>query len=435
MENSSNFFTNRQCKYYPCHKNIEDINCLFCFCPLYFQSVCPGNPEFVTKGDRVIKSCMYCTFPHKVENYDRLMKILSAKKNDEVYEDQFHGGEISENIEYDFSVNTNPLGMPKKILRMLNKSLKCFSSYPQRNCEDLNKLFSIKFSVPGENLMFGNGASELISLAVYAVKPKKALLLSPCFSGYERSLKSVGAKIDYFNLSCENDFSVDEGFISYLESWNGDILFLCNPNNPTGKLIPHNVLCRIMNLCERKNIFCLLDECFISFTNNDFFDNEYSLKKKFMDYSGLIIIDAFTKNFSLAGLRCGFAITSNLRLLQKMKTLQPEWSVSVPSQIAAECALNECNDFISRTNKLIADEKIYLQKNFKELEIKYFPGDANFILIKCDSDLYKGFLEKKILIRPCSNFHNLDETYFRIAVRTHSENKVLVRVLRKLLEK
>lgn len=397
--------------------------------------MCPGTPNYVDKGDRTIKSCMNCTFPHKAENYDRLMKMLSAKKSDEVYEEQFHGGENSEYIEHDFSVNINPLGMPRKILRRLKKNLRLFSNYPQRNFEYLNKIFSQKFSVPSENIMFGNGASEIISLIVAAVKPKKALLLSPCFSGYERSLKTEGTKIDYFNLSCEKDFLVEEDFILYLEEWNGDILFLCNPNNPTGKLLQQDILFRIMSICKQKNIFCVLDECFISLTNNYFLNNEQSLKKNCRDYFNLIIVDAFTKNFSLAGLRCGFAVTSNSKLLQRMKNLQPEWSVSVPSLISAECALSECDDFMNKTNKLIADEKDYLQKKFDELGIKYFASDANFFLIKCETDLYHGLLEKKILIRPCSNFHNLDENYFRIAVKTHCENKILVKALRKLLEK
>ena len=222
MQNSSNFFENRGCQFFPCHALEGDFNCLFCYCPFYQKNPCPGNPTFIKKDDgRILKRCTDCTFPHKPENYERIMRLLRTKKSEIDFTEEFHhGGEISSKSAkiLDFSVNTNPLGLPENVKIAIKNSIDDYEKYPDQNCTELRKkLISTRPNLAESEIIFGNGASELISLCVQAISPKKTLLLSPTFSGYERALKICDSEIFYHNLKKENNFILDEEFFSSLE--------------------------------------------------------------------------------------------------------------------------------------------------------------------------------------------------------------------------
>ena len=233
MENSSRFFKNTECSYFPCHKNAdrENSNCLFCYCPLYSKIPCPGNPTYIKKEDgRIIKRCTDCTFPHKSENYDKIMSLLKKpSESDEIFTEYHHGDEFyedrhasddrhcerSEAIPLTFSVNTNPLGIPEGVKNAILSSVEQLSFYPDQNCTELRKKIADRFpatlgmtnaphhlcerslAISFENIICGNGASELISLFTQAISPKNALIVAPTFSGYEKALKICYSKIHY----------------------------------------------------------------------------------------------------------------------------------------------------------------------------------------------------------------------------------------------
>ena len=142
----------------------------------------------------------------------------------------------------------------------------------------------------------------------------------------------------------------------------------------------------------------------------------------------LIVVNAFTKLYAMAGLRLGWCICGNKGLLARMKQLQTEWSVSVAAQIAGVSALED-KDYIVQTRELVALERNRMINYFETKGIKVFPSDANFLLIKSEINLYEKLLKKQILIRNCNNFIGLSDGFYRIAVRSQEENNVLINIL------
>ena len=446
MENSSRFFKNSECSFFPCHQNFEggteNFNCFFCFCPLYGKTPCPGNPTYIKKDDgRIIKRCTDCTFPHKPENYDKIMSLLktSAQKND-VFSEYHHGGEVNQKLRpeiLDMSVNTNPLGLPESVKKTLQSSLELLERYPDQNCTLLKEKLADAKAIPPENLIFGNGASELISLFVQAVSPKSALIVSPTFSGYERALKICYSKIHHHLLSEESDFTLDDTIFNSIDKTSPDMLFLCSPNNPTGKMVDFDLLKKLVSVCEEKGIFLFVDECFIEFTGLE----KDSCVSLIEENQHLIVLNAFTKIYAMAGIRLGYACTSNQGLLAKVNFLRPEWNVSSLAQIAGLSALEE-GEYLQKTRALIKQEREYLSKELKALGFKVYPGEANFILFDSKGSLCQEnpasprqsigefLLNKGILLRNCANFTGLSENFWRVAVRNHDENEKLISLLK-----
>ena len=446
MQNSSKFFVNRDCSFFPCHKGLEEgnFNCLFCYCPLYERIPCPGKPDFIKKDDgRIIKRCTDCTFPHRPENYDKIMSLLRTKKAEPVFSEEYHHGGEQINCTagdgiIDFSVNTNPLGLPESAKSAIKESLAVCEKYPDQNCSELRKKTAEKLrktfnlsQLKEDRIVFGNGASELIQLAVQAVRPKKALIPAPSFSGYERALKSYGSEILYHNLSAGKEFCLDEGFLEKIENSSPDMVFLCNPNNPTGKMIEPLLMQKTVNLCESKGIFLLIDECFIEFTSR----SEESALRLINNCPHIIVLNAFTKIYAMAGLRLGYLVSSNLPLIQKINFLKPEWNVSGISQKAGEAVLDE-KDYIEKTGELVKNEREFLTGELKALGFEVFGSDANFILIKNivkpSEKLDSLLLKRSFSVRNCANFRNLDETYYRLAVKTHTENEKLLSAIKEI---
>lgn len=434
-DNPSSFFENRECQYYPCH-DIKECNCLFCYCPLYSRNPCPGTPTYIKKDDgRIIKRCTDCIYPHKRDNYSRIMRLLRVSPPSVSLQDFHHGGEESTCNMLDFSVNTNPLGMPEYVKRVLKNDVDSFARYPDRNCTELISLMADKWygsNVSTEMIIAGNGASELIDLAVRAIAPKSALLCAPSFSGYEKALVNCNAQIEYYNLTEQKGFALDDDYFIQLAK-KPDLVFLCNPNNPTGVCIDINILDSIAKYCESNGIFMIVDECFLSFVNEA---DKKTFVYKLKDYPHVLVINAFTKIYAMAGIRLGCALSANSMLINKMKHLQPEWSVSA---IAQECGIacieNHIEDAEYRrlTKDTVNEERDFLTEQLEQLDCKVVNGEANFLLVKTPVPIHEKLLKENILVRNCDNFYGLDDFYIRIAVKKHEDNLRLIQALRNVL--
>ncbi len=448
MENSSRFFENRSCRYFPCHEGLADFNCLFCYCPLYALRPCPGTPTYKEKAGRLVKLCTGCTFPHRPENYERVIALLRERKESPRYGSYHHGGELSEaeGVSLDFSVNVNPLGVPAGVQTALAALLSqskpdsaraALARYPDASCGKLRAALAEKRAVDAvdkERILCGNGASELIALLVAAVNPKSALLLAPSFSGYERALCSRGVAVSYHFLRREESFALRLSPEALLAG-KPDMLFLCNPQNPVGNVIEPSLLEGIADACEERHIFLVVDECFLGFVTGG---EARSLLRLVPDHPHLIVIDAFTKLYAIPSLRLGYAVTSNAMLLQKMRALQPEWSVSLPAQIAGLAALAE-DDYVVQSRHLVAGERAYLSRELSSLGFTVYEGEANFVFFSSinmdDLDLYQQLLEMGLLIRSCADFRGLSGCDYRIAVRKHEDNEVLIKAIKEIRKK
>jgi threonine-phosphate decarboxylase len=224
-------------------------------------------------------------------------------------------------------------------------------------------------------------------------------------------------------------FQVDETILNQITQ-KTELVFLCNPNNPTGQLIEPELLSAIAKRCEQTGTYLILDECF-----NDFLDEpkRYSLKDRLADMQHLVILKAFTKMYAMAGLRLGYALCANKELLAKIETVRQPWSVSVPAQAAGVAAAKE-TEYAHQSQRQLSQAKNVLIKGLEECGISVIGGAANYLFFKAQPDLGERLLKKNILIRDCSNYKGLKEGYFRVAVRTPKDNEVLVQAVRSIVK-
>ncbi len=341
-----------------------------------------------------------------------------------------HGGDIySNDIELDFSVNINPLGIPSGVKRAIEKSMEMADRYPDIKCSRLKRGIAEHLKTDITSIAVGNGASELLMAVMHALRPKRVLLAAPSFTGYEHAANAVNAECIYYEMSEEAGFSVTEDILDMLTE-DIDMLILTNPNNPTGRIIAPELLKEIIRRAEANKIITILDECFIELGGCE----ENSLLYLAAQYKGLIVLRAFTKSFAIPAIRLGYAVSNktNVSLIDKQL---PEWNVSIQAQLAGIAAL-ENTDYLKRAAELIKKEREYLEENLKHLGFKIIKSDTCFMLIRHQSktDIYKKLLENKILVRSCGDYIGLDDSWLRISVKQHDENKRLIETLDKILD-
>lgn len=336
---------------------------------------------------------------------------------------RIHGGDIYRNsVKIDFSVNVNPLGIPEAVKTALYDAVESCSNYPDISAEKLKTVVSGMLQVPEKYILFGNGASELFMAIVHGIRPKKTVIPVPSFYGYEHAVEAVHSEVVYYKTAEEQEFCLDEKFLGVLTD-EVDLVFLANPNNPTGNLMEREYLMKLLHHCRDKGIFVVLDECFIEFCNL-----KSSMLKELAQFENLLLVRAFTKIFSIPGVRLGYLVCSNAMLLENIQRQIPEWNISGFAQ-AAGCACGKQFAFITETVDYIRKERQFLKEGLRKLGIRVFSGNANFLLVQSELPLYQGLLEKGILIRDCGNFRGLGKGFYRIAVKSREENEVLLKMM------
>ncbi len=344
-----------------------------------------------------------------------------------------HGGDIysyviDDKVEIlDFSANINPFGICEGVRKALYESIDMVHNYPDPYHRKLKKAIGEYENVPKEYIVCGNGAADIIFRLVYATKPKKCLLLAPTFSEYEEALRSIGCEIVYYKLKEENEFEIRQDILERIDDAL-DIVWICNPNNPTGKLAPNKTLQLILDECEKKDILLVIDECF-----NDFLEEPelHSLKSKLHNYN-IVILKAFTKMYAVPGIRLGYAIAGE-EIVKQIEQTGQAWSVSSIAQHVGCAAVKEIG-YTDRTRNMIKKERIYLERELNKMGLKVYKSEVNYILFKSDYRINLSIELKKynILIRSCGNYNELDDTYYRIAVKMHDENKRLIETLKQI---
>lgn len=340
-----------------------------------------------------------------------------------------HGGDhYGEEICLDFSANTNPYGTPRSIQEAVSSGLEQLHRYPDPFCRDLVQAIAAFESVPEGCILCGNGAAELIYSYCEAQAPKKAAELAPAFSEYSLALGRAGCQICRYPLSQEKDFILDRGIFAFLEKTEPQILFLCNPNNPTGQLIPPALLEELLSYCGEKNIGLFVDECFLDLSSQG-----KSLTPLLSAHPHLFLLKAFTKSYGMAGVRLGYGMTADPSLLQRMASTVQPWNVSSLAQRAGVAALQE-QDFLRRTRETVAEERVWLKERLEALGLWVCPSVTNYLLFSGPKALHQALKAHHIAIRNCDNYPNLSPGWYRIAVRLHEENERLISALHTILE-
>lgn len=335
--------------------------------------------------------------------------------------DLMHGGDIYRNeIKYDFSVNINPLGCPQKLKEAMVRAVEKVERYPDIRYEKLKNAIAVKYGVDKENVLVGNGASEIFMAALGAFCPKKVLLAVPSFSGYEYAALAVGAEVKRHFLRREDDFRLKDDFIESITD-DVDCIMLASPNNPTGDIADIDIIKRIAETGK----LLILDECFLSLTDR----NKDSFIYKIAE--NVCVVRSFTKSFAIPGVRLGYAVAGDAMMAQKISGCLSEWNVSIIAEEAGLAALEEEN-FLKESRDVIAAERKYLSDELVRLGFDVIPSSADYILFGADGrkDLKTKLIEKKILIRDCSDYYGLENGWYRIAVRKHEDNVELIKELK-----
>lgn len=342
-----------------------------------------------------------------------------------------HGGDIYRNqVRLDFSVNVNPLGMPDGVEEALHEAINNVQEYPDMEALALKESLAEKLAVPEDNLLFGNGASELLMAVVHALRPTKIMIPSPSFYGYQHAARAAGSQVIPYMLREENGFLLTEELFTVLEQERPELLILANPNNPTGVLTSKGYLKQLLGKCRKTNTWLLLDECFIGFC-----EGQDSMLSEIGKEDRLLLLRAFTKSYAIPGVRLGYLIGSAGELLTKIREQLPEWNLSVFAQKAGRACLSSENAaYLTETIRYVKKERQFLIDELQKIGLRVFPGKANFLLLYCEENLYEKLLQRGILIRDCSNFEGLSLGYYRIAVKRHEENLQLLEAIKECLK-
>ena len=359
------------------------------------------------------------------------------------HKDHFHGSDL-EKIEkiygikkediISFSANVNPLGISPKLKEELKEHIDCITTYPDRDYIKLRECIATYCNTETENIIVGNGSTELISLFVQIRSPKKTLVLGPTYSEYEREISLAGGKTIYYPLREENDFVLDSShFIGKLTE-DIDMLIICNPNNPTGTAINTHDMRRILDACKECNIFVMVDETYVEFAQDI---NEISSVGLTRTYDNIGILRGTSKFFAAPGLRLGYAICSNNDLVAEINKRKDPWTINSIAVVAGTLMFND-EQYIKETRNLISTERDRLYKKFLESpRFKPYIPQGNFMLLKiCEDGITSGQLfdkciKKGLMIRDCSTFPYLGENFIRICFMNPSDNDKLAETLLK----
>ena len=276
-------------------------------------------------------------------------------------------------------------------------------------------------------MICGNGAAEVIFSLCRAVNPRRALVPAPTFAEYQQALYSVDCQVEFFPLNGKKGFVLEEDFLQALTK-EIDIIFLCNPNNPTGLLVEKPLLEKILKRCQELDILMAVDECFLDFVPTP---EKYTLKEYLETYDNLFLLKAFTKRYAMAGVRLGYGLCGNKGLLEKIEGVCQPWNVSSMAQAAGLAALQE-REYVENGRQVTFQELAYLKEELAALGYLVYPSQANYVFFTGPADLYEKLEQKKILIRDCSNYTGLSKGYYRVAVKKHEENQQLVRALKEI---
>lgn len=328
----------------------------------------------------------------------------------------------------DFSANVSPLGLPAGVAAAITNALPTADRYPDPLCRELRAALAGAEGVPADWILCGNGAADLIFRLALAVRPRRALLPAPTFAEYEAALQTVGCAVQRVFLREENEFAVTEKFIDAVTP-ETDIVFLCQPNNPTGQMTPPALVERLVRRCAECGAVLVVDECFLDFLPDR---DAWTAKQLLHDAPQLVILKAFTKLYAMAGVRLGYALCGDATLLEKMRGAGQPWAVSSLAQAAGLAALQE-TAYAGAVRALIAEQRPRMAAGLRALGLRVMDGQANYLLFRATPDFGEKLRRRGAVVRSCANYPGLDAAWYRTAVRTAEENTRLLQIMGEIL--
>ena len=336
---------------------------------------------------------------------------------------KIYSGEI-----LDMSVNLNPMGTPPQVLQAARDALDQVREYPDPQCRRLRQAIAQKDGVSPEQIFCGNGAAEVIFRLALALRPRAALLTAPTFSEYEDALAQVGCGCRFHVLREENNFDVTEAILDDIAP-PVELVMVCSPSNPTGRLIDESLLLRMLARCREIGAVLAVDECFLPLAREG-----RGLAPYLNDSPNLFLLRAFTKTYAIPALRLGYGLGAP-DLIERLTDWGACWNVSGVAQAAglACCALP---GWPNAGRELLARERPLLQAGLEGLGCRVIPGSANYLLFRARgvTDLKERLLRRGVLVRSCANYRGLGPDWYRAAVRQRADNERFLRMLGAELE-
>ena len=338
-----------------------------------------------------------------------------------------HGANIFKYAEdgdiLDFSSNINPLGPPDYVYDIIEENVKSIERYPDIEYRSLMADISKAFGVAQNKIAIGNGAIELIDRIIF--EHERIIVFDPSFSEYEIRARVYGK--EFLPVNLKNDFTIDFEALEKFAFKKGDLLILTNPNNPNGRALKRDEFERLIAIIKGSPAYLMLDQAF-----DDFADLDYQA----MDYidDDIYLIKAATKFYSLPGLRLGMAFSSE-KNIKRLRSLVPSWSVGALLENMGKIFMDQ--DFKEKSKAYIKMEREFLIDELEKLKLKTYESAADFLLINLggreEEDVFQEFLKRKILVRKCSSYRNLEGNFIRVAIKDHEKNTKLIQVLEEII--
>lgn len=327
----------------------------------------------------------------------------------------------------DFSANVSPLGVPQAVVRAICDAAAQADRYPDPLCRELCAAIAHTENLPADWVLCGSGAADLIFRLVLAKRPERALILAPTFAEYAAALETVGCSVRRYELSERNDFALTADFADAIGD--ADMVFLCQPNNPTGQVAERPLMQSILDKCKAVGALLVVDECFLDFLPDG---DSFTMKIELSGAKNLFILKAFTKLYGMAGVRLGYGLCADANLIAQMRGAGQPWAVSSLAQAAGLAALEQ-TEYVARVRALIEQERPYLENGLRSLGLRVISGKANYLLFRAPNKLGEKMEKRGVALRGCGNYPGLDDTWYRTAVRTRAENDILLSTLREVL--
>lgn len=331
----------------------------------------------------------------------------------------------------DFSSNINPLGASKKTLEYLKDNLNLLFTYPDPKYIDLKKSIADYTNSNPQNIILGLGATEILKESIKYYQSANSMILSPCYSEYEEELEKINSRIFYFDLNYTDKFKINvDEIINAINLKKINLLVFANPNNPTGTILKKDEIKKIL---QNTNVKLIVDETYVEFCDQNIYSSGELTKK----YENLLIVRGTSKFFSLPGIRLGYGLTSDIKLIENFKNKEVLWQINSVADICGQKMFKD-DKYLNNVYSFIETRREYLLKELNKItNLEPIESKGNFILVKIHNEITSTKLrqilaQELMIIRDCKNFRGLDSSYFRFCILSDKENEKLLKNLRKI---
>jgi len=347
--------------------------------------------------------------------------------------DRTHGGNAPCGV-LDFSASLNPLGPPPQALAAYHDAAGLIARYPSPYPDDLAARLAQRHRVAPDNIVAGNGSTQLIHLLARTLRPQRPFVAIPTFSEIANAMIVAGVAPYAMLTSRERGFAIETAQVARALEQGADAIFIGRPNSPTGAMLGLDDAVEVAAVCSSRGCWCVFDEAFI-----DFAGEEHSAIRLAIESPRVIVLRSLTKVFAIAGLRLGYLVASR-DVARRLREACEPWSVNVVAERVAEACLEVAEDFVARSRALITAARVHLSSALASVEgVHVFASSANFLMLEMAENGRAGGFARHMLscgiaVRDLRDLPGCTPGMYRVAVRLREENERLIAAVRAYCE-